>query len=93
MNNETFYRVQMDIVRQPDGNHIRNILQLCWERPVLDENNNPISPFVERGITDLVLSEHPELKALVEQATALAVPLAIAKINEPTTESITLPTE
>ena len=94
MNNEVFFRVQMDIKRQPDGSYARDILQLCWERPVLDENNNPVSPFVERGITDLLLADHPELKQKIEEATFMAVPLAITKINTPITDpQETPPTE
>lgn len=80
MTQHTFFRVQMEIVRQPDGTFTRPILQLCWHKPLLDENNIPIPPYVTNGITDIVLEEHPELQALVESATNLAVPIALEKI-------------
>lgn len=83
MSEYSFFRMQMEVVRQPDGTHTRPILQLCWQKPALDNNGDPIPPYVEHGITDIVLAEHPELQSLVEQATALAVPIAINKLNTP----------
>ena len=84
----SFFRVQMEIVRQEDGTYSRPVLQLCWKKPILDNNGEPIPPYVEHGITDIVLAEHPELQLLIEQATALAVPITISKLNAPISNPI-----
>lgn len=78
-----FYRMQMEVIRQADGTYARPVLQLCWKKPIVDDNGEPIPPYVENGITDIVLAEHTELQSLIEQATALVVPVAISKLNAP----------
>ena len=83
-----FYRMQMEVLRQSDGTHIRPVLQLCWKKPIVDNNGDPIPPYVEHGITDIVLAEHPELQSLIEQATDLAVPITISKLNTPISNPI-----
>lgn len=84
----SFFRMQMEVVRQEDGTYSRPILQLCWKKPVVDGNGSPIPPYVEHGITDIVLAEHPELQSLIEQATDLAVPITISKLNTPISNPI-----
>ena len=84
----SFFRMQMEVVRQEDGIYTRPVLQLCWNKPVVDDNGEPIPPYVEQGITDIVLAEHPELQSLIEQATALAVPITISKLNTPISNPI-----
>lgn len=84
MSEYSFFRMQMEVVRQSDGTYSRPVLQLCWKKPIVDENGDPIPPYVENGITDIVLADHPELQSLIEQATALAVPVAVAKLSIPT---------
>lgn len=76
-----FYRIQMDTTENPDGTYSRDILQLCYKKPILDNLGSPKSPYIEMGILDINLSEYPELKALVESATALAVPIALDKLE------------
>lgn len=72
----TFYRMQLEVVfDQATGEYSRPVLQLCWQKPL------SIPPYMENGITDITLSEYPELKALIEQATALAVPIAWEKLE------------
>lgn len=72
--------MQMDTTEKPDGTYSRDVLQLCYKKPIMDEQGNPKSPYVELGILDINLSEYPDLKALVESATDLAVPIALEKI-------------
>lgn len=83
MTQPIFFRMQMEIVRNPDKTYSREVLQLCWHRAIVDEFGEPVPPFVENGFTDIILSEHPELQTLVESATSLAVPIAVQKINNP----------
>lgn len=80
--------MQMEVIRQADGTYIRPVLQLCWNKPVVDNNGAPIPPYVENGITDIVLADHPELQSLIEQATALAVPITISKLSAPISNPI-----
>lgn len=75
--------MQMDTVENPDGSYSRDTLQICYKKPIVDENSNPKSPYVDLGILDINLSEYPDLKALVEQATALAVPIALEILSNP----------
>jgi len=72
-----FFRVQIEVTEE----NTRPVLQLCYQKPI------PNPPYVEIGITDIVLSDHPELQALVEQATGLAVPIALNKLLNPPTPS------
>lgn len=78
-----FFRMQMDSTENPDGTYSRDTLQICYKKPIVDENGDPKSPYVELGILDINLSEYPDLKAFIESATALAVPIAIDKLNAP----------
>lgn len=74
-----FFRVQFDILfDETTGEHTRPVLQFCYQKPIL----NP--PYVETGILDITLAEHPELESLVTQATGLAVPIALDKLLNPT---------
>lgn len=73
-----FFRVQFDVVfDEATGEHTRPILQLCYQKPI------PNPPYVESGIVDIVLADHPELQTLVEQATGLAVPITLNKLLNP----------
>lgn len=76
-----FYRMQMDTTENPDGTYSRDVLQLCYKKPIVDNLGNPKSPYVEMGILDINLIEYPELKALIEQATNIAVPIALDKLE------------
>lgn len=78
-----FFRMQMDTTQNPDGTYSRDILQICYKKPIVDENGELKPPYVESGILDINLSEYPDLKALVEEATNLAVPIALDKLLNP----------
>lgn len=75
--------MQMDTTENPDGTYSREILQICYKKPIIDENGNPKSPYVESSIVNINLIEYPDLKALIEQATALAVPIALEILSSP----------
>jgi hypothetical protein len=78
-----FFRVQCDsFFNEETGEHTRPVLQLCYQKPI------PSPPYVDTGIIDITLVEHPELQALVEQATGLAVPIALDKLLNPPTPPI-----
>lgn len=75
MDSITFYRGQFNVIyNEATGEYLRPVLQLCYVKPL------SIPPYAEYGITDIVLADHPEIQQLIEQATALAVPIAISKI-------------
>lgn len=72
--------MQFDVKFNPaTGEYTRPTLDLCYQKPI------PNPPYVENGIVTLTLAEHTDLKALIEQATGLAVPIAIDKIFNPPT--------
>lgn len=73
--------MQMNTTENPDGTYSRDTLQICYKKPIVDENGEPRSPYVKMGILDINLSEYPDLKALVEQATNIAVPIALDKLE------------
>lgn len=73
--NYSFFRFQMDIKANEDGTYSRDVLQLCWQKPM------ELPPYVGMGIVDINLAEYPKLKALIEQATALSVPIALEKLE------------
>jgi len=68
-----FFRVQIEVTKE----NTRPILQMCYQKPI------PNPPYVEFGIVDIVLANHPELQSLVEQATGLAVPIALGQLLNP----------
>lgn len=73
-----FFRVQFDILfDETTGEHTRPVLQFCYQKPI------PNPPYVETGIVDITLAEHPEIESLVTQATGLAVPIALNKLLNP----------
>lgn len=75
-----FFRVQFDVIfDETTGEHTRPVLQMCYQKPI------PNPPYVESGIINITLAEHPELESLVTQATGLAVPIALDKLLNPPT--------
>jgi hypothetical protein len=75
-----FFRVQFDILfDETTGEHTRPVLQFCYQKPI------PNPPYVETGIVDITLADHPDLESLVTQATGLAVPIALDKLLNPPT--------
>lgn len=82
-NEVSFFRMQFDVkFDSSTREYTRPTLELCYQKPI------PHPPFVENGIITIILSEYSDLKTLVEQATALAVPIAISKLNKPISSPI-----
>ena len=77
-----FFRIELEITYDPETQtYRRDELKLHWRKPL------PHNPWLELGTDTIKLSEHPELKDLIEGATALAVPIANAMGNTPETAS------
>ena len=73
-----FFRIEIDIIFDADNQEYRrDELKLHWRKPL------PQNPWLELGTDTIKLSEYPELKDLIEGATALAVPIANAMGNTP----------
>lgn len=74
-----FFRCQMEL----DSNGQGDIFQLCWKKPIVDEQGIPKDPYVEIGIFDLDLSSNTEVKEALGQVLSLAIPLATEALNTP----------
>ena len=67
-----YFRAELEITYDKDSqSYKRDNLKMHWRSPL------PESPWIKHGTDTITLSDHPDLEALIEQTTILAVQIGL----------------